>query len=66
MKRHITTIRAPQKWLIDVQKVADRLGITRTSAIMVCSRLGIQILDKVTMTQKQFDHLLKTMAKDRK
>jgi hypothetical protein len=57
-ERAVTTIRAPQDWIDEVQEVADRLGVTRTAAILICTHLGIKILNMVQMTQEQFDRLL--------
>jgi hypothetical protein len=62
MARILTTLRAPKKWLEEVQQLADRLSVSRTTAILICTNLGMKVLNRVEMTQDQFDRLLKNKA----
>ena len=58
-----TAIRATGEWRSEVQTVADKFGISRNAAVMVCSKLGLQVLKERILTVEQIDALLKPSHK---
>jgi hypothetical protein len=65
MTRTQTTIRARDKWLDTMQELADELGTSRADAIQIAALVGARVLQKVTVTQEQFDTLVGLMKEER-
>ena len=56
--RTTTTIRGSHSWQEALQTLADQMGETWTDALVVTSRVGWRVLERVTVTQDQLDGLL--------
>lgn len=62
MERIHTAIRAPEDWLEEVGATAVRYGVSRNNMIVLCTRLGVRILNDVKLSPEQLDVLLRKEA----
>ena len=58
MTRKATSIRVPESWLDRMSELAEHLGVSRTSAIMVAAALGRRVMLNVRATEEQLRKLM--------
>jgi hypothetical protein len=60
-----TTIRAPQWWLDMMQEWADAHGVSRQSAILITSRMGVEATRNLKLDAEGCQQLAKALRKEK-
>lgn len=58
MPRETTTIRAPMDWLVDLDAWALEHDLSRTSALIVLTRIGMRAVRELHLSQRQLEALI--------
>ena len=54
-----TAVRAPEAWISAIDKLAERLGISRNAAILAAGRIGARALLRLRVSKAQLEELLR-------